>query len=237
MDLLAEYERWRTTHDQGWGLAWYLAAEVMERFYASHGIAAVEIEHEGLGYYGIGLVTEACPRYRSRNRLGRFTAAGNVENWVSGGPGDHGLKLVDRARAGEPVSPMIGEAIRHLGLPAVPAVSHLNCRHKRWGGSAVLVFRLGAALALRHEGPVTIVNAPEFTERLCGAKDPVKSKKEHLGWTYLRGKREVFLANDGRVLGPEGSESLWKRYMAGETEDGLLAWLEAALGLPTSTGS
>ena len=50
MDLHTEFEDWRRRRDQGWGLAWYLAAEVMERFYASHGIAAVEIEKEGLGY-------------------------------------------------------------------------------------------------------------------------------------------------------------------------------------------
>ena len=48
MDLLAEYERRRTHHQHGWGLAWYLAAEFCQRFHASHGITPRTIIHEGL---------------------------------------------------------------------------------------------------------------------------------------------------------------------------------------------
>jgi uracil-DNA glycosylase family 4 len=235
MDLRTEYENWRARHDQGWGLAWYLAAEVMQRFYASHGIAAVEFEHEGLGYYGIGLVTEACGVHHHRKTLGRFTMAGNVENWQTGGPGDHGLNLVERAKAGEAVEPMVAEAIAHLGLQPKPKVSHLGCRHRRWGSSAVLVFRLAAALALRYNGGVQIVNAPEFMDSIGGDLDPKKGKKEHLGWTRFSGKRDVILANDGRVLKPDGEESIWTRYMRGESEDTLLGWLEGCLGLEASS--
>ena len=231
MDLRTEYENWRARHDQGLGLAWYLAAELMQRFYASHGIAAVEFEHEGLGYYGIGLVTEACGVHRHRKTLGRFSMHGDVENWQPGGPEEKRLNLSDRARDGEPVEPMVAEAIAHLGLQPKPKVSHRGCRHRRWGSSAVLVFRLAAALALRYNGGVQIVNAPEFMERIAGDLDPKKGKKEHLGWTLLSGKRDVILANDGRVLKPDGEESIWTRYMRGESEDTLLGWLEGELGL------
>ena len=231
MDLSTEFENWRRSHDQGWGLAWYLAAEMMQRFYSSHGIAAVEIEKEGLGYYGIALVTEACKQHRHRKTLGRFTMQGNVENWKTGGPGDHGLNLVERATAGEAVEPMVAEAIAHLGLQPKPKVSHLGCRHRRWGSSAVLVFRLAAALALRYNGGVQIMNAPVFMESIGGDLDPKKGKKEHLGWTLFSGQRDVILANDGRVLQPAGAESIWTRYMRGESEDTLLGWLEGELGL------
>lgn len=40
-----------------------------------------------------------------------------------------------------------------------------------------------------------------------------------------------WLAEDGRVLKPDGEESLWTRHMRGEGEGWLLAWLEAEVGL------
>ncbi len=232
MELHAEYESWRQRHTGGWGLAWYLAAEFTQRFYASHGIEAVVIEKEGLGYYGILLRHVLCARHRKPVHLGRFTMAGNVENWRSGGPGDHGLQLVKRATAGEAVEPMIREAIAHLGLRAVPPGSHIGCRHHRWGPSAVLVFRLAAALALRHAAHIRVHNAREMVERDLGPLDPNREQKQHPGWTLLRGPAgRVVLANDGRVLEPAGQVPLWTRYMRGETEEAVLGWLEKELGL------
>jgi hypothetical protein len=55
--------------------------------------------------------------------------------------------------------------------------------------------------------------------------------KEHLGWTLFRARHDVILANDGRVPKPDGEESLWTRYMRGESEDALLTWMERELGL------
>ena len=232
MDLLHEYERWRRNRADGWGLTWYLSAQIAERFYASHGVAPVMILHDGLGYYGMAIERLVCARNKRRKMLGRLTMSGNVENWRTGSPGDHGLKLVERAAAGEPVQPMIAEAIAHLDLPALPRVSHLPCRHKRWGASAVLVFRLAAALALRHDARVGICNTPDAVRRAAGPLDPHRDGHEHLGWTYLSvGEQKVILANDGRVLLPHRGESLWVRYMRGESEDALLVWLEEQLGL------
>ena len=54
-DLTANYEHYRAHHRGGWGLAWYLAAAIGERFYCSHGIAPSVLVHEGLGYYGMGI--------------------------------------------------------------------------------------------------------------------------------------------------------------------------------------
>ncbi len=230
MNLLAEYNTRRNRHRTGWGLAWYLAAELAQRFHASHGIALTTIFHEGLGYYGIALDQLPCRQRRKRKWIGRLTAQGNVENWSAGGPGDHGLELAERAKAGEPVEPMITEAIAHLGLPAFPKTSHLGCRHQRWGASAVLVFRLAAALALRHEGRIDICNEPDLLRREVASLDPRADQAEHLGWMCLKTESSsVVLANDGRVLVPAGAESLWVRFMHGETEDELLAWLEQVL--------
>ena len=232
VDLLAEYEEWRSQHRSGWGLTWYLAAELCQRFYASHGIVLQTIFQEGLGYYGIAFVRRPCLRQREQITLGRLTMNGDVENWSTGGPGDHGLELAGRAEAGEPVEPMITEAIAHLDLPAVPSTSHLNCRHKRWGDSAVLVFRLAAALALRHDGRIKICNDPDLLRRDVARLDPHADQSEHPGWTRLEVEgREVVLAGDGRVLRPPGHDSLWERYMRGETEGMLLGWLEGELGL------
>jgi len=232
MDLLHLYEQWRSKREDGWGLTWYLAAELAERFYASHGIAPVMELMSGLGYYGIRLQQLACARNKEAVPLGRLTASGNVENWRTGSPGDHGLVLVERAAAGEPVQPMIAEAITHLKLPALPRVSHLPCRHKRWGSSAVLVFRLTAALALRHDGRIGICNNSDAIRREAAPLDPHRDGREHLGWTHLSaGEQKMVLANDGRVLRPHRAESLWIRFMRGETEDDLLAWLEGQLGL------
>ena len=228
MSLLTEYNRNRP----GWGLAWYLAAELAQRFYISHSIAPTTIFHDGLGFYGIALDQLPCRQQRERLRLGRLTIHGDVENWSTGGPGDHGLKLAERAEAGEPVEPMIAEAIAHLGLPAIPKPSHLCCRHQRWGASAVLVFRLAAALALRHKGRIDICNEPELLRRETATLDPNADQAEHLGWTRLEAEgNSVALANDGRILVPVSEESLWVRYMRGEAEDGLLRWLEKQLGL------
>jgi len=226
---------WLDAHEQGWGLAWYLAAELCERFYPSHGIVPHVIEQEGLGYYGIRLDTVRCPVHKGEEKtLGRFTMAGNVENWISGEPGDHGLKLEDRVSGGKPVGQIAAEAIQHLRLLPYPRTTHLNCRHKRWGASYVLMFRLAAIMALRYDGRISIWNHTFHTERLARELDPKHGMKEHLGHFLLHSPRgRVFLAGDGRVLEPVGEASLWERYMSGHTVDELLdsveAWLELAL--------
>lgn len=105
-DLTANYEHYCTHHRGGWGLAWYLATAIGERFYCSHGIAPSVLVHEGLGHYGMGIGYCGC-LVKKQESLGRFTMGGNVENWRTGGPGDHGLKLEERAAAGELTSILI----------------------------------------------------------------------------------------------------------------------------------
>lgn len=223
-DLPSVFYEWLAANEQGWGLAWYLAAELCERFYESHGIVPHVISHEGLGYYGIRLDTVRCPVHRGEEKtLGRFTMGGNVENWQTGGPGDHGLKLEERVRRGEPVAPMVAEAIQHLRLPPFPTTTHLNCRHKRWGASYVLMFRLATLMALRHDGRISIWNHPFHTERLARKLDPEHDMKEHLGHFLFEGPSgRVLLSGDGRMVEPAGEASLWNRYMAGESEGSLL---------------
>ncbi|MBI5443602.1 MAG: hypothetical protein HY900_20635 [Deltaproteobacteria bacterium] len=238
-DLLAAYEAWkRRRRGNGWGLTWYLAAELCERFYASHGIVPYVQEHEGLGYYGLGIYKVPCPahgggQHAEPQQVGRLTKAGDVENWITGGPGDHGLTLAERASRGEMVAPMVAEAVRHLAFPVYPEKSHVGCRHHRWGASYVLLFRLAALLALGHSADVYVANHPDLAGRKCRPFDPDPDQREHPGYFVLSSTkdREVLLRGDGRVLRPEGEASLWERYVTGEPVAELRRWLASRLGL------
>ncbi len=231
-DLLQNYHYWRKRYKQGWGLTWYLAAELCERFYVSHGIAPIVVCFpSGPGFYGIGLTQRAC-RINEHVELGRLTAGGNVENWVTGGPGDHGLNLIDRAEAGVSPDTLIEEAIRHLNFPLLAPPGHTACRHKRWGSSYVLVFRLAALIALRWGEQALVLNHPDQVARKAEPLDPMfRAMHEHPGHFVIQiGGNELVLASDGRVLLPSDDGNLWTSYMAGKTSFTLLHQLEDRLG-------
>ena len=231
-DLALTYEYWRRRYKRGWGLAWYLAAEINERFYASHSIRPEVIAHDGVGYYGIAVEQAACRIIRDTTPLGRFTATGNVENCRTGGPGDHGLDLSKRAADGESPRNMLCDAIRHLGLLSLAPKGHYLCRHKRWGASSQLVFRLAALMALRWNEDVQIWNCADQLARLAGEADPNMAMAEHPGHLIVTcSGRELLFAGDGRVLKPAGCESVWARYMIGESLVSLLRTMESHLGL------
>lgn len=229
---LEAYEMWRKEHNQGWGLAWLLAASIMERFYVSHGIRATVLKREYMGYYGILLQKTRCAKHRTHDHLGRLTMSGNVENWTTGGPGDHGLKLTERAFAGEGVSSMLAEAVAHLGLTPLPPTPHSGCHHNRRGASAVLIFRLAAVLALRHDHHVDVEHPDEISRDkvIPDATNPA-------GFTQIRANgRRIVLSNEGTVLIPTGRRSLWSRYMDGDSLGDLLTWAEQELGLYSQNG-
>jgi len=219
--LLSAFEEWRHRHRQGWGLAWYLAAELCDRFYSSHGIQPTTIVQDGLGYYGIQLSKVGCPvRQGKSTAIGRLTMEGNVENWVTGSPGAHGLKLVPRLQEGEPVGPMLEETIRFLGLQPFPSQTHFNCRHKRWGDSYRLLFRVAALLAMKQR--LKLNNGQDALER-GHSLDPQANMKEHPGY-FVFG--EIVVCGDGRVLPPHGDASLWELWMRGASEQDLVGWIE-----------
>ena len=231
-DLAQNYQYWWRRYKHGWGLAWYLAAEINDRFYSSHGIRPEVIEHEGLGYYGIALQQLSCRVAQERKMIGRLTGAGNVENWVTGSPGDHGLNLIERADEGESPNGLLRDAIGYIGMPILPPAGHHLCRHKRWGGSSVLVFRIAALIALRWNDKVQIWNHPAHVARLAAPLDPKRDMQEHPGYLIMANARhEVFLVGDGRILKPAGCESLWDRYMSGDSVAALLRVVETSLGL------
>jgi hypothetical protein len=200
-------------------LSWYLAAEIANRFYCSHGVRPVVIEYP-FGFYGISIQKVGCPiRNGKAKSLGRMTIMGDVENWVTSSPGDHGLALARRFAEGEPVDGMLAEAIRFLGLSPFPSTSHNNCRHKRWGESYCLLFRLMALLAMKNE--ISVTNGESAYEQ--GAPiDPKASMKDHPGY-FRVGK--VIVRGDGIVLSPAGQGSVWEKWMSGTGEQELMEWL------------
>jgi hypothetical protein len=223
---------------QGWGLAWWLAAELCERFHASHGIVPHVIEHEGLGYYGIQLDLVACPVNPTESEpLGRLTVGGDVENWRTGSPGDHGLPLIERERTGESLDGLLGDAVRHLGWPVRPERSHASCRHKRRGASFVLVFEVAALLALRHEGRIRVRNHPALVGDLAREIDAESQRPEYPGLFVVEtmNGRRTAIAGDGRMLRPQG-RSLWEAYMQGQSPEALAGMIEQAFGLEGGSG-
>jgi len=221
MELSSRFECWRKLKgpENSWGLAWFLAAEFSRRFYSSHGLVPWVIAHDGLGYYGIEINRVRCGVHAETSEpLGRFTMFGDVENWRSGSPGDHGLELIDQCQRGVPTPELIRASVAHFEQVPIPTKSHLSCRHKRWGSSYVLSFEVAAYLALQYEvQDLTIWNHPAHLAQKLKAQDSKASMKEHPGgFLFVRQDREVLIAGDGRILDDSG-EDLWVEYMRGRS--------------------
>lgn len=233
MDVLPIFEAWRRVRRARGtrGLAWFMANEFCQRFYASHGIVPTVIDKEGLGYYGICLDHVHCAVNGVETKaLGRLTIGGDVENWLRGSPGDHDLELMQMCDAGVATDELIHRAIRHMEIPAKPAKSHHNCRHRRRGQAYGLLFSIATIVALRNEGDVEITNNDYNTRALLSANDPEFSMSEHLGgFMFIRGENIVLVSGDGRWISPGQSGSLWQRYMEGETPGELAREIEGLL--------
>lgn len=223
------FQEWRTTNraSHGSGLAWYLAWHFCKRFYASHGIAPHVINKEGMGYYGLMLEKLRCKvNGDDHASLGRLTITGDVENWRTGGPGDHGLKTAEMCDQGVPAEALVTQAIHHMRLPPLPASSHFGCRHKRWGASYELMFEVMTLLALRHDGRIAILNHPEDIRRILDQLDPQAGMAEHPGGFVIASEgRQAVITGDGQLLSA-GGENLWHRYMAGESAATLASRIE-----------
>jgi len=227
----------RRHNSEGWALAWGIAAELCDRFHASHGLVPHVVIRDGLGYYGIRWEHAACPVHGpERRQLGRMSAGGDVENWITGEPGDHGLEMASQVRAGFRADRLLTGAIAHLGWPPAPIRSHARCRHARDGAAFSLVFRLVARLAIRHDrDTLSVITHPAVLPREVMALRPQAADAEHQGLVMLRNGRSgetLVLSTRGRMLVPDG-DSLWQRRMSGEGEDALLARIESVLDLPS----
>ena len=226
MDFI--FEQWRANRIRRneFGLAWYLANQFCQGFYRSHGIVPHVINKEGLGYYGMQLTELACKaRPNAGNPLGRFTMCGNVENWLTGGPGDHGLKTQEMLEQGVPTAEIVSLAIEYLDIPVKPTRSHYSCRHHRWGSSYNLLFDIVTRLVLTHgDRDLIVANCPrdDYLGGLLRKKDPLWEMKEHLGGFYVSDNGvSLLIAGDGRVL--DGSDrNIWHEYMSGVTTDTLV---------------
>lgn len=227
------FESWRAVRNprQDWGLAWYLAWQFCRRYYASHGIVPYVAEHEGLGYYGIQLDQVECRiNGKGCRPLGRMTMTGDVENWLTGSPGDHGLDTARQCEGGAATELLVSQAIRFMGIPAIPAKSHVMCRHKRWGGSYELVFEIATIIALRTQGEIRIWNAPFHTHDVVRKADPKAAMTEHPGAFLFTGHgKDVLVAGDGRLLDGSGRD-LWSEYMQGASPSALARSIEQVIG-------
>lgn len=233
MELSSRFERWRELKSpkQSWGLAWHLAAEICKRFYGSHGLVPWVIAHDGLGYYGIEINQVRCPvNPDGPDSLGRLTIGGDVENWRTGSPGDHGLELMEECERGMKTDDLVRAAVSHLALEPIPRKSHLSCRHKRWGDSYVLCFEVATYLALQYEaGTLAIWNHPVHLKRKLKQHDPKVSMKEHPGgFLFVRHNRELLIAGDGRFLDGSGDD-LWLDYMRGQSVSELAKFIDRRL--------
>lgn len=232
-ELSELFRSWRRIEYSGndWGLAWYLAYQFCLRFYRSHGIVPHVIAHEGLGYYGIRLDSLPCPvNGPTGEPYGRMAMCGDVENWRSGSPGDHGLGAQQMHANGMSTSEIVKSAIRHMALPPKPEASHASCRHKRWGDSYTLCFEIATIVALRNGfEEVSIWNHPDHIRRAIDDLDPKKEMKDHPGGFLLRrDENMVVIAGDGRVLDGSGDD-LWARYMNGDSAADLAKDVESRL--------
>lgn len=212
------FNHWRQIKNpnKSWGLAWFLANEFCKRYYSSHGIAPWVITHEGLGYYGITLNNVICSKNTKHEPYGRMTICGDVENWLIDGPGGHGFHAIDMCFENVPTEDIVQQAIAYMNLDPLPAQSHLQCRHKRWGDSYQLCFEIAAILALRNEvEDLFITNNPNHTQSAILEFDPKVTMNEHLGgFLFSRGNKQLLLAADGRLL--DGSnKNIWLDYMNG----------------------
>lgn len=228
------FEHWRKAKGakSSWRLAWFLANEFCKRFYSSHGIAPQVIEHEGLGYYGIQLAPVPCKVNTNNSEpLGRLTTCGDVENWRSGGPGDHGLQTIEMCDKGESTSQIVEKAIHYMNIPPIPQESHVLCWHKRWGASFELCFQIATVLALRHEPEtIQIWNHPFHVNPRILQTDPEAKINEHLGaFLFVQGGKELLVAADGRVLDSTNA-NIWLSYMQGQTVISLATFIEKNLG-------
>ena len=228
----ATFDYWRVSHrtNDGWGLAWFLANEFCERFYASHGIVPQVIDHDGLGYYGIELARVSCAVNGSGGEpLGRLTMGGDVENWRSGGPGDHGLGTMEMCDAGVATSDIVAKAIAHMGISPIPDKTHARCRHKLRGASYELVFRLAAIVALRSRS-ISIWNHPDSLRfALTPPSGTQAATHDSAGaFVFVKGDREFVVSGDGRVFG-SSAENLWVNYMRGASIDSLVSVVEGRI--------
>jgi hypothetical protein len=157
---------------------------------------------------------------------------GDVENWRTGGPGDHGLETSKLCDLGEPTSHIVFKAIRQMDIASIPEKTHYSCRHKRWGASYELLFEIAAIIALRNENNIIkIWNHSYHTRHKILELDKNADMKEHPGafiFSVDWGAKSFIVAGDGRVLSCQ-KENLWYRYMHGESAYTLSSEIERYL--------
>ncbi len=230
--LLEALDAWRRREGwaAGWGLAWYLASVIVDRFNGLAGVVPVVLCHDGLGYYGIGLQLANCGVHKANGRagdsLGRLTKAGNVETPRGGVEFNLSVLFSDLKVGAERV------AIDAFGLLPLCAPDHSKCRHSAGSARFALAFRVVAHLALLGGERIAIWNDP-LTLSFSPFKDEDFEKLGRLGYFEVRGPHPdappIIVRGDATTRGytriPVDLYAEWQR---GQTE-GELAWFIATL--------
>jgi hypothetical protein len=142
MDFGQAFLRWRSIYESGWGQAWWLAAEIDERYGDELGLTIYPIIHEGLGFYGIKI--DQIDSTDGSQTVGRLSIGGDVENWMRAGAGLNALELAQQSTIGQPIDEILRAAIGHLHFEDIR-------RPPRTFRTATftLYFRLMAVMALQ----------------------------------------------------------------------------------------
>lgn len=233
-DLLTTVRAYEARGVQGWGLCWYYAAAVAERFYTSHGIEPRTILQEGMGFLGIRLVQHPCPGTHGWGAvLGRFSIAGEPVNWAPGTP------VIEDGWSREELLEMPADfrlmhLLEKLPLPESDAAHRSNCLHRRRGSAYCLMFRLAALFSMRHDvhSGWSVINEKSAMREMARKLDPKYDDSDETTYFLFRGKHDLLVSGDSRIIlpGPLGNYyDFWDRYVLGEHVEDILGTVESAV--------
>jgi hypothetical protein len=230
--LLDALDAWRRREgwDAGWGLAWYLASVIIDRFNGPAGVVPVVLAHEGLGYYGIRMQLANCSVHKAvglaSTSLGRLTKAGNVETPRGLVEFNVSVLFSDLKIGAERV------AIDAFDLMPLCDADHAKCRHAGGAARFALAFRVLAHLALLGGKRVALWNDPQ-TLSFRPFEDEDFGALGQLGYFEVRGPHPdappLIVRGDATTRGyTRVPIDLFAEWQRGQTE-GELAWFIATL--------
>ena len=223
--LAQAFTHHRATHGPGWGLAWFLASELVTRFGPVVGLRALPLHREFMGWYGIRLDVWSA-RDGLHHSIGRLSGSGDVERWNDGFRTRYEtLELSEHAKKGVPAMQLVRAAVAHLGLldrEGSPQDRPVARAHP-------LVLEVLARLALAHPPEAFGVYPPEGYGHDRDPELPVL-RLEH-------GEAFVAAYPDGSLIGMDRRIELVGEHLAGASAEELAGDVAQLLGLHRTPGA